>query len=169
MPYFSSSILDLLESLMLNSVCSLMSADHAHFCYIQVLRNSEASSQNAFLAVYNTETTEILGFYQVIALPMTKKADTLNFFSFSSQTASDGWSFKTEFVRGAAAVGGAILGSFQGGPTVPFIHEFHLQLCKQLLCSWAVPEGERCMSRWQNRQLHAGRVIKHGLQFWTFQ
>ncbi|KAG0565437.1 hypothetical protein KC19_8G190500 [Ceratodon purpureus] len=29
-----------------------------------VLRNSEASHQNSFLAVYNTETTEILGFYQ---------------------------------------------------------------------------------------------------------
>lgn len=35
------------------------------FCCIQVHRNSETSQQTAFLAVYNTETTEILGFYQV--------------------------------------------------------------------------------------------------------
>lgn len=32
---------------------------------IQVSRNSEASNQTAFLAVYNMETTDMLGFYQV--------------------------------------------------------------------------------------------------------
>lgn len=32
---------------------------------MQVLRNSETSHQTAFLAIYNLETTQILGFYQV--------------------------------------------------------------------------------------------------------
>jgi len=42
------------------------------FCCLQVLRNSEASHQTAFLAIYNMETTEILGFHQVILLTVAR-------------------------------------------------------------------------------------------------
>ena len=56
--------------------CLLVSVGCLLYSYhcMQVVRNSEVSHQTSFLAVYNTETTEILAFYQVILLLVTQNA-----------------------------------------------------------------------------------------------
>lgn len=64
---------------------------------MQVLRNSEASHQNSFLAIYNMETTEILGFYQVILLTVAQNVMLFRWFCvlcFSLESVIDAFLFE---------------------------------------------------------------------------
>lgn len=50
---------------------------------MQVARNSEASNQTSFLAVYNMETTDMRGFYQVIGRSSLEKYSLLLFLTLT--------------------------------------------------------------------------------------